>query len=191
MFLPRGGPPTSTLVGGPHPASFPLLMAASQHFFNGQNHHMGQPQQQPHAGSGALIAGDSVGSRFLKQAAGPQQGRFAPYPVPVSSSPSSASSSGPQQHIVAPTPTYPDSVLQETSASAATRTLYGPPPAGVVLEKCLSSPSSETGGNSSDNSLASSSMVSSELKNMENMVNGLERRQEQLAMLSLSRLSDK
>ncbi|XP_075542216.1 uncharacterized protein LOC142576139 [Dermacentor variabilis] len=197
MFLPRGGPSASSLVGGPHPASLPLLMAASQHFFNGQNP-MGQPQQQhPHAGSGGLMPGESAGSRFLKQQAGPQQGRFAPYAVPVAStaSPSSSSSSSsvPQQHIVAPTPTYPDSVLQEPTATAAARTLYGPTAGvvGAVLDKCLSSPSSETGGNSSDNSLASSSMVSSELKNMENMVNGLERRQEQLAMLSLSRLSDK
>ncbi|XP_077510388.1 uncharacterized protein LOC144121190 isoform X2 [Amblyomma americanum] len=191
MFLPRG--PSSAAghnhaaaaLVGPHSASLPLLMAASQHFFNGQGP-MGSHQ---HAGGGGLASAEPVGSsRFLKQ--GGPQGRFAPYPVPPTSS-SSSSASAAQQQIVAPTPTYPDSVLQEPST---VRTMYGPPHGvvvGATLDKCLSSPSSEA-GNSSDNSLAAAaSLVSSELKNMENMVNGLERRQEQLAMLSLSRLSDK
>ncbi|XP_077532764.1 uncharacterized protein LOC144145131 [Haemaphysalis longicornis] len=181
IFLPRGVPTGhnhAVSMVGPHAANLPLLMAASQHFFNGQS-----PMSGAHQHAGGLAADvAAAGSRFLKQSSGGgQQGRFAPYPVPVSTSSA--------QHIVAPTPTYPDSVLQEPSPA---RTLqFGPP--GVpssALDKCLSSPSSEA-GNSSDNSLASSSLVSSELKNMENMVNGLERRQEQLAMLSLSRLSDK
>lgn len=178
FFLPR--PPGHVLAAaaaaaaGGNPAtdaaSLPFLMAASQQLFGGAYGTI-----SPDVSAAAV--------RLLKQ--NQQQSRFAPYPVPSSSSTSSGCPKPLEsQQIVAPTPTYPESVLDS-------RTLYGPaaPTASSSLDKCLNSPSNSEAGNSSDNSLASS--VSSELKNMENMVNGLERRQEQLAMLSLSRLSDK
>ena len=112
--------------------------------------------------------------------------RFSPYPLPLTTTASP---------LTVPTDTI-RSPLSSSPYDTSGTGMVGTHPASHINHNSLnklgaaSPPGSECG--SSDGSVGPASVTSSsDLKNIENMVNGLERQQEQLAAETLTRLTEK
>lgn len=155
-----------------------LLLNAQLAFAAGHSMFHGYPP--PHGmdlpGSGGLL---TTASSKVKPH------RFSPYPLPLTTT---------ATPLTIPTDTV-RSPLSSSPYDGSSSVVSGHPPSHVnhnSLNKlsAASPPGSECG--SSDGSVGPASVTSSsDLKNIENMVNGLERQQEQLAAETLTRLTEK
>ncbi|XP_054711983.1 optomotor-blind protein-like isoform X2 [Uloborus diversus] len=179
---------SSSQAGGSLPSmGHNLLLNAQLAFAAGHSMFHGYPPSHASmdgplsaAGNGGLLT--TTGSSKLKPH------RFSPYPLPLTTMTSSSTAT-------------PLTVPAEVGRSPLSTSPYdgsnsvSHPPSHLnhnSLRKlgAVSPPGSECG--SSDGSVGPSSVSSSsELKNIENMVNGLERQQEQLAAETLTRLTEK
>ncbi|XP_042904656.1 optomotor-blind protein isoform X1 [Parasteatoda tepidariorum] len=157
-----------------------LAFAAGHSMFHGYPPAHGLDSPLSNAGNGGLLTtAGSVAGKVKPH-------RFSPYPLPLTT----MTSTTPSTPLTVPT----EVVRSPLSTSPYDGSVNNHPPHlnhnSINKLGAVSPHGSECG--SSDGSVGPSSVSSSsDLKNIENMVNGLERQQEQLAAETLTRLTEK